>query len=268
MAVTAQFLKNIMAQARPIIERQMDDAKLIAGFRDVVSANGGDWGALKALIKAHVEDENDEAGDGKRVQKIRDKADSTSAYADMLGLANMNENNFSASQSYAGAKGRGVVAKIATTETGEITEHEQPETARTEPADAAVTAGNDLREPAAAEQGQIIREGDAPRETDRLGGDVSCPDAEFQSDATPSDAATTPQAPQAVAASHRSMSISPLEPREAGELKGFGFTVKFEDKPLNPDCRKASRGEQCALMHSQALCSKCQQEKDARRVAA
>jgi hypothetical protein len=96
MAVTAQFLKNIMAEARPIIERQMNDAKLIAGFRDVVAVNGGDWGALKALIKAHVEDENDETGEGKRVQKIRDRADSTSAYADMLGLANMNENNFSA----------------------------------------------------------------------------------------------------------------------------------------------------------------------------
>lgn len=107
MAVTAQLLKNIMAEARPIIERQMNDARLIAGFRDVVASNGGDWGALKALIKAHVEDENDETGEGKRVQKIRDKADSTSAYADMLGLANMNENNFSADgASYAEATGR------------------------------------------------------------------------------------------------------------------------------------------------------------------
>lgn len=96
--ITAKFLKDIMAEARPIIERQMNDAKLIAGFRDVVASNGGDWGALKALIKAHVEDENDETGEGKRVQKIRDKADSTSAYADMLGLANMNENNFSHEQ--------------------------------------------------------------------------------------------------------------------------------------------------------------------------
>lgn len=96
MPVTAQFLKNIMAEARPIIERQMNDAKLIAGFRDVVANNGGDWGALKALIKAHVEDENDETGEGNRVQKILDKADSSSAYADMLGLVKMNENNFSA----------------------------------------------------------------------------------------------------------------------------------------------------------------------------
>jgi uncharacterized protein (UPF0335 family) len=66
-------------------------------------------------------------------------------------------------------------------ETGELTDtQEQPETARTEPADAAVTAGNDLREPVAAEQGQIIREGDAPRETDRVSGDASCPDTEYQ----------------------------------------------------------------------------------------
>ncbi|MDR7032407.1 hypothetical protein [Mesorhizobium sp. BE184] len=108
MTITAQFLKNIMAEARPIIERQMNDAAIIAGLRTVVANAGGDWGALKALIKAHVEDENDETGEGKRVQKIREKADSTSAYADMLGLANMNEKNFSA-------------------ETGEITE--QPETA-------------------------------------------------------------------------------------------------------------------------------------------
>lgn len=96
MSITSKFLKDIMIEARPIIERQMNDAKLIAGFREVVANAGGDWGALKALIKAHVEDENDETGEGRRVQKIRDRADDTSAYADMLGLANMNENNFSA----------------------------------------------------------------------------------------------------------------------------------------------------------------------------
>ncbi len=41
------------------------------------------------------------------------------------------------------------------------------------PDEAAVTSGNDLRKPVAAEQGQIIREGDAPRETDRASGDAS-----------------------------------------------------------------------------------------------
>jgi hypothetical protein len=134
MAITAHFLKAIMAEARPIIERQMDDAKLISGFQKVVSAAGGDWGALKALIKAHVEDEADEAGDRKRIKKIVDKADDTAAYADMLGLANMNENNFSGSQSYAEVKGSkadwidGFVAVPFNVETGEITDQEQPET--------------------------------------------------------------------------------------------------------------------------------------------
>ena len=94
MSITAKFLKDILTEAKPVIERQMNDAKIVAGFRDVVASNGGDWGALKALIKAHVEDDNDETGEGKRVQKILDKADSTSAYADMLGLANMNEKNY------------------------------------------------------------------------------------------------------------------------------------------------------------------------------
>lgn len=44
------------------------------------------------------------------------------------------------------------------------------------PGEAAVTSGNVLRKPAAAERGQNIREGDAPRETDRASGDASCPD--------------------------------------------------------------------------------------------
>lgn len=46
------------------------------------------------------------------------------------------------------------------------------------PDDAAVTSGNDLRKPVAAEQGQIIREGDAPRGTDRASGDAPGPDTD------------------------------------------------------------------------------------------
>lgn len=89
-------LKKIIAEARPIIERQLDDAERIAGFRDVVAEKGGDWSALKALIKAQIKDERDESGDGKHVRKILDKADFSTAYAEMLGWANMNEKNFSA----------------------------------------------------------------------------------------------------------------------------------------------------------------------------
>ena len=156
MPVTSTMLKNIVAEARPIIERQVNDAKVIAGIRDYVASNGGDWSALKALIKAHVEDENDETGNGKRVRKILDKADSSTAYADMLGLANMNEKNFSQEEFDA--------------ETGEITN---------EPAAATETAGDYLREPTAVVSGQILREGDAPRGTDHANGDAPRPDTDF-----------------------------------------------------------------------------------------
>lgn len=88
-------LKQITTEARPIIERMLEDADRLAGLRDVVAAHGGDWGQLKALIKAQIKDEQDEAGDGKHVRKILDKADYATAYADMLGLAKMNEENFS-----------------------------------------------------------------------------------------------------------------------------------------------------------------------------
>jgi len=92
--LTSAQLKQITAEARPIIERQLDDALKLAGLRDVVAAAGGDWSQLKALIKAQIQDE--ETGDGKRVRKILDKAEYANAYADMLGLggANMNEENF------------------------------------------------------------------------------------------------------------------------------------------------------------------------------
>lgn len=114
MPVTAKLLRDISDEALPILRRQRDDAELIAGLRNTLSAQGGDWSALKALLKAQVDDEADGDGEGKRVRKILDKADSSTAYADMLGLAKMNEENFSAvpsySQSgltYADEKGRG-----------------------------------------------------------------------------------------------------------------------------------------------------------------
>ena len=49
--LSSKTLKEIVSEARPIIERQLDDAEMIAGLRDVVAAAGGDWSALKALIK-------------------------------------------------------------------------------------------------------------------------------------------------------------------------------------------------------------------------
>lgn len=93
--ISSRALKDIVFEARPIIERQLDDAERIAAFREVVTAQGGDWSSLKALIKAQIQDERDE---GKRVEKILAKAEFATGYADMLGWSKMNENNFSADE--------------------------------------------------------------------------------------------------------------------------------------------------------------------------
>ena len=92
---TSSALREIFAAGRPLIEQWLDVAEQIAALRDVAAEKGLDWSQLKALMKAQIQDERDEAGDGKRVRRIVEKAEFASAYADMLGLANMNENNFS-----------------------------------------------------------------------------------------------------------------------------------------------------------------------------
>lgn len=98
--LSSKGLKEIVTIVRPIIERQLDDAEQIAAFRDKVAASGGDWSALKALIKAQIQDERDEAGGGKRVKKILDKAGFSTGYAELLGWSNMNEKNFSAGEEF------------------------------------------------------------------------------------------------------------------------------------------------------------------------
>lgn len=98
--LSSKGLKEIVTIVRPIIERQLDDAEQIAAFRDKVADSGGDWSALKALIKAQIQDERDETGDGKRVKKILEKAGFSTGYAELLGWSNMNEKNFSAEEDY------------------------------------------------------------------------------------------------------------------------------------------------------------------------
>lgn len=88
-------LKEVFAVGRPLIEQWLDVAEQIAALRDVATDRGLDWSQLKALMKAQIQDERDDTGEGKRVKRIVEKAEFASAYADMLGLANMNENNFS-----------------------------------------------------------------------------------------------------------------------------------------------------------------------------
>jgi hypothetical protein len=93
--LSSSELKRIAGEARIIIERQLADAEIIAALRDQVAAQGGDWSALKALIKAQVQDEQDESGEGKRVKKLIEKAEFSTEYAETLGL-NMNEGKITA----------------------------------------------------------------------------------------------------------------------------------------------------------------------------
>lgn len=92
----ATLLRQIRSEARPHIEQWLKIGEVFAGFRKLAADNDLDWGVIKALIKAEVQDEQDEEGGSKRVTKIIDKADCASAYADMLGLGGGEEkNNFS-----------------------------------------------------------------------------------------------------------------------------------------------------------------------------
>lgn len=88
--LNSQTIKDIRSEARIIIERQVNDALMLAALRDTFTAQGGDWGALKALIKAEIQDEQAGSGDHKKLRKVTDRAEATSEYADVLGL-NMNE---------------------------------------------------------------------------------------------------------------------------------------------------------------------------------
>lgn len=92
---SAKDLREVVSAARPLIEEWLDIAEQIAALRDMATDRGLDWSQIKALVKAQVQDER--SGDNKRVQRIIEKAEANSAYADMLGLSEkMNENNFSA----------------------------------------------------------------------------------------------------------------------------------------------------------------------------
>lgn len=93
-AVTAKLLRDTAKAIRPHVETLLDLRDIFADYRTAITDAGGDWMALKNLVKAQIEDERDEDGKGKRVRKIIDRADFASAYADILGLnAKLNENN-------------------------------------------------------------------------------------------------------------------------------------------------------------------------------
>ena len=118
-----------------------------------------------------------------------------------------------------------------------------PATARNEPGAAAETTGDYLRKPMAAASGQILREGDAPRETGRFGGVASCPDANSEQDGS-AIAAVTVKDQLANAVGVEPLPSSPLaavsfvQPDRAGEMESSPVspaTYSPEREPGNPE---------------------------------
>ena len=96
MTASSVDLKNIFAAGRPLVERAIDLSEQMAALREAATDKGIDWSQVKALLKAQILDERDDAGDHKRLNRVLEKAEFATAYADMLGLGpNMNEKNFS-----------------------------------------------------------------------------------------------------------------------------------------------------------------------------
>lgn len=127
MTSTSEALKSICRAARPLIADGLDIAEQIAALRETATNAGLDWSQIKALLKAQIQDERDDNGDGKRVKRLLEKADHATAYADLLGLANMNEKKY--------------FAPPHDPETGEI--HDTTSAAADDHTAVTVTAGDD-----------------------------------------------------------------------------------------------------------------------------
>lgn len=88
-----KLLRDTAEAIRPHVETLLDLRDIFADYRKAVTEAGGDWMALKNLVKAQAEDARDENGAGERVEKLLQRADLAASYADILGIgAKLNEN--------------------------------------------------------------------------------------------------------------------------------------------------------------------------------
>lgn len=234
-------LKAIYTEAYPLIEQQLDLADLIAGLREKATAIGLDWSQIKALLKAQIQDERDETGGRKRVRKIIDKAEHASAYADMLGLANMNENNFSAKHIGMSGYLRKEDMPAHDAETGEIHDtQDQPETATVS------GATNEVRD-----------EGYAASAAGNLAGFVSAPaasvsdaiarkDHQSVSPSSPDGSASTESAAGKVSGPAQPSTPKQAEPIKAGEGVPPSSPAILSDEEVVPAFMKGKQSREAA----------------------
>lgn len=87
----ASLLRQIHTEARPYVEQLVELNTVFTGFRKLATANGLDWGQIKALLRAEIED--GEEGGSEKVDRIIKKAEFAGEYATLLGLGSANMNN-------------------------------------------------------------------------------------------------------------------------------------------------------------------------------
>lgn len=254
---TTDALRQIFAAGRPLIEQWLDVAEQIAGLREVATAAGLDWSQVKALLKAQIQDERDEDGEGKRVRRIVEKAEFASAYAEMLGLANMNENNFSAEPS--GISGQfpnhnpetgevieipaGSAASGQAALSGECPEAPLPDEARKGPAG---TAAIEQQTEAPKQRPEAVANSAAHIDTPAAGKSFVQGSSEADGPGGVQDEcaihpATLPQPPPLPAAPPETVLPAP-RPAVSGGPR------------INPHCQKP---DTCKWRHSMASCSPC-----------
>lgn len=76
-----ETLRKIAREYRAVADRKLDDKELCKGFSDLCREEGIAWTQLRGLLDAQAADDRD---GGKRVEKIVEKADFASSYADLL----------------------------------------------------------------------------------------------------------------------------------------------------------------------------------------
>lgn len=269
-------LKAIYTEAYPLIEQQLDLADLIAGLREKATAIGLDWSQIKALLKAQIQDERDETGGRKRVRKIIDKAEHASAYADMLGLANMNEKYFSsagvrefAKAEIAGETVMGVRLPAHDPLTGEIHDtQDQPDTA-TGSGRTAQVCGEGMAPPLPAGAADAVCSTPAASVSDA----IARKDHQSVSPSSPDGSASTESAAGKVSELAQPSPPKQAEPIKAGEGVPPSSPANLSDEEVvpafmkdKPGCLKLRDGHCKISFATEALCAECA-DKRARAMA-
>lgn len=241
------LLRQIHTEARPYVEQLVELNVVFTGFRKLATDNGLDWGQIKALLRAEIED--GEEGGSEKVDRIIKKAEYAGEYAALLGLgtSNMNGRN-SISADLPPHDEDGVIIEPASApsdaEAGEVTAADMVRAfnAWTPPHDPTtgeliddVPATGPATAPAPGAGGDTITaKGDVARASGRFGGDASPTNSDIHREPSNRDVSADGKASSAAAsqgqAAHAGTGSETLASHE-GDTQGEGAPVL---SPISP----------------------------------